>query len=197
MSVDPSRHVAVNRRRCLPAPSGKAGSNVNYLYEFSAGMCFVSGAAIAALGRRWRAKSVLLAVLAVQAMMLFGSTGQALSPGTAGHDGLRENSALLMSEIRNTEGPVLADTFMGLLPLSGRRLVLQPFEMKQLSESGIWDETPLLEDIRKKKFGLILLYAPSEDTLSGVWTGSQLQAVRANYRLAGKRGNVLIYRPRM
>jgi hypothetical protein len=48
-----------------------------------------------------------------------------------------------------------------LLPLDGRRIYLQPFEMTQLQRDGRWDQGPLLASIERRKFPAILIWKPS------------------------------------
>jgi hypothetical protein len=43
--------------------------------------------------------------------------------------------------VAEAEGPVLTDEHMGLLPLNGKRIRFQPFEMTQLSRDGSWSRT--------------------------------------------------------
>jgi hypothetical protein len=49
--------------------------------------------------------------------------------------------------VKEADGPVLADEFMGLIPLSGKTLAFQPFEFKQLVAGGLWDEAPFINEI--------------------------------------------------
>ena len=64
----------------------------------------------------------------------------------------RTELSQLNSLVAETPGAILADEYMGMLTLEGRPLVIQPFEVTQLAWAGKWDQTPLLESIRKKEY---------------------------------------------
>jgi hypothetical protein len=48
------------------ATIGKSGSNVNYLFEFSAGLAFMAGSILATTGKNRWTKAILIGLLAVQ-----------------------------------------------------------------------------------------------------------------------------------
>jgi hypothetical protein len=54
------------------------------------------------------------------------------------------------------EGDVLAEE-MNFTVTTGRRIYLQPFEFSQLAAQGQWDEGPLLEEVRRGAFGVVVL----------------------------------------
>jgi len=177
---------------------GKAGSNVNYLFEFSAGISLVAGAVIAAPGKRlWWLKIPLILLLAWQVNKLYVWTNTDYYPWTMGRvDKERTTIKLLLDKVHQAKGPVLADEFMGLVVLDGRQLYFQPFEFKQLAIAGVWDETPFIDAVQNKEFGMILLYAPRTwDSRRERWTRAQLDAIEDNYVLAGNYAETLIYIP--
>jgi hypothetical protein len=100
--------------------------------------------------------------------------------------------------VEGSDGPVLVDEYSGLLPLDGRRLYLQPFEMTQLQRDGRWDQGPLLASIERREFPAILIWKPAY--ASGVhkdrWTREMLQTIDENYKPAHKYAGPLVYRPR-
>jgi hypothetical protein len=51
----------------------------------------------------------------------------------------REEFEAAVDAIAHADGPVLADELSALLPLAGQAIYIQPFEMKQLAEAGLWD----------------------------------------------------------
>jgi len=93
---------------------------------------------------------------------------------------------------------VLADEQMGLLPLEGRRIYLQPFEMSQLANEGKWDQGPLLRDIADEKFSAVLIFEPpgASGLVEDRWTGEMLEEIEANYEPAKKLAFTTVYRPR-
>ena len=178
---------------------GKSGSNVNYLFEFSAGISLVAGAVIAAPGRRlWLLKIPLILLLAWQVNKLYGWTNRDYYPWTMDRvNNQREEIKLLLDLVSQSKGPVLADEFMGLVVLDGRQLYFQPFEFKQLSIAKVWDETPFIQSVNNKDFGMILLYTPkSWDSRHERWTQAQLRAIENNYAPLALYAETLVLGPR-
>ena len=165
---------------------GKSGSNVNYLFELAAGISLVAGAIIAVPGRRlWLLKIPLILLLAWQVNKLYGWTNRDYYPWTMGRvNNERADIKQLLDLVSQSKGPVLADEFMGLVVLDNRQLYFQPFEFKQLVIAKVWDETPFIQAVQNKQFGLILLYAPASwDSRRERWTQAQLRAIDDNYTL--------------
>jgi len=187
---------------------GKDGSNVNYLFELSAALSLMVGLIIAWpglawkgkawIGQRWWLKVLFMLLLALQIMKLFAwnskeyylwPTNRALNE--------RQDIEMLAKLVEEKQDLVLADEFMGLIPLAGKELVFQPFEFKQLALGGVWDESPFIQNIRNQKFDLILLYdPPTWDSRGARWTQEQLRAIESNYHLLGRLAQTRIYIPR-
>jgi hypothetical protein len=178
---------------------GKSGSNVNYLFEFSAGIALVAGAIIAAPGRRlWLLKIPLILILAWQVNKLYQWTNRDYYPWTMDRvNNQREEIKLMLDLVSHSKGPVLADEFMGLVVLDGRQLYFQPFEFKQLSIAKVWDETPFIQAVNNKEFGMILLYTPkSWDSRHERWTQAQLRAIENNYTPLAFYAETLVLEPK-
>jgi 4-amino-4-deoxy-L-arabinose transferase-like glycosyltransferase len=191
---------------------GKDGSNVNYLFELSAALSLTSGLLLAWLGqtwvgpgwrnqqwvgRRWWLVTAGLILLAYQVNGLYDwNRDDYYRWPTERVIYEAEQIAEMARRVREADGPVLADEFMGLVPLSGKHLVFQPFEFKQLVTSGVWDETTFINAIHERLFVLILLYdPPTWDSQRARWTPAQLHAIQSNYRLAGRLANTQVYVP--
>ena len=166
---------------------GKSGSNVNYLFELSAGWAFMAGAILASTGRKWWSRFILVALLVVQVANTYDWTKDNYYKWVMGRvNNERGAIGILQRYVHEAEGPVLADEFMGLVVLDDRQLAFQPFEFKQLSIAGVWDEMPFIQDINAKKFDMILLYNPSSwDSRKERWTQNQLAAIYLNYEQVG------------
>jgi len=103
----------------------------------------------------------------------------------------------LAQAVQESGGPVLADEYMGLLPLAGKSLYFQPFEFKELAEAGVWDERGLVEAIERREFPLIVMYvAPNWDSIGGRWTEPLQDAITRNYRRVEVRAYTYVFRPR-
>jgi hypothetical protein len=83
---------------------------------------------------------------------------------------------------------------MGMLTLQGRALAIQPFEVTQLSREGQWDQTSLLESIRKNEFSAIIIF----EAWSGErWTPEMRAVINQSYILVDDIGGNKVYFPRM
>jgi hypothetical protein len=176
---------------------GKSGSNVNYLLELSTAFSLVVGSVLVLPAQRWYWKVVILILLAAQLTDIYAwSVNEYYNwpMGRAAHEG--EMIAEMVEMTRQSEKPVLADEFMGVVPLAGKKLAYQPFEFKQLILGGLWDGEPLIRDIFDKKFGYIFLYDPASwDSPHERWTVEQLDAIEQNYHQTGRLAQTIIYQP--
>jgi hypothetical protein len=103
----------------------------------------------------------------------------------------------LAKYIQEAEGPILADEYMGLIPLHGGRLYFQPFEYKQLQAANLWSEAPLIDSIQREEFSIILLYEPLEwNAISVRWTPEVRNNIYAHYSLADTLARTFVYRPK-
>lgn len=184
---------------------GKIGSNINYFLEFSAGLCLLAGFGLSVLhqGVRnpWLAifYCLILAGTAWQGVVFTqkvdADTRQTLDTRLLAFEDLQTLEALVADHL---DLPILADEYMGLVTLNDKDLFLQPFEITQLANGGLFDQQILIEKIEQEQFSLILL---QEDSwwiyaLQERWTPEMLEAIRANYRLVGQYEGTYAYKPR-
>jgi hypothetical protein len=176
---------------------GKVGSDVNYLLELSAALGLATGAFIAWQRERPWLRIALIALLAVQVLALAQS-----SRVPAGLQDYaieqRGEVAHLSRMVARADGPVLTDDYMGLLPLQGRRIYFQPFEMTQLTRDGDWDQRPVLEDIERERFPLIMIWSPpfAREIKRDRWTPRMLEEIHDHYQRTDRLADMVIYRPR-
>ena len=177
---------------------GKVGSDVNYLLELSAALALGAGALIARYASRPEARCALLLALSAQVAIMVQASQYVYAGFQADVIAQRAGLARLEQIVEDSKGPVLADEYAGLLPLDGRRIYLQPFEMTQLQRDGRWDQEPLLESIERRKFPVILIWKPPY--AAGIererWTREMLEAIQENYEPAHKYAGSLVYQPR-
>ena len=177
---------------------GKVGSDVNYLLELSAALGLATGAVISWQHKRPRVRTLLIALLAVQVLAL----GQSSRVASGLQDYVieqRDEVGQLSGIIAEAKGPVLTDDYMGLLPLNGRRIYLQPFEMTQLARDGAWDQRPLIRAIEEERFPVIMMWKPpfAREIKRDRWTPEMLKEIRAHYEPADhKLADMVIYRPK-
>jgi len=92
---------------------------------------------------------------------------------------------------------VLADEDMGLLPLDGRPIFFQPFEMTQLARAGRWDQRAFVAEIERQAFAAVLIYRIPEAPLHRQrWTDEMLEAIERRYVVEERVGPTEVYRPR-
>ena len=177
---------------------GKVGSDVNYLLELSAALSLAAGALIARYGRRPGTRCALLLALAVQVAIMVQASQYVYAGLQADVIAQRTGLARLEGVVEGSKGPVLADEYAGLLPLDGRRIYLQPFEMTQLQRDDRWDQRPFLRSIKRRESSVILIWKPRY--AAGIererWTRGMLEAIEENYEPAHIYAGTVVYRPK-
>ena len=187
---------------------GKEGSNVNYLFELSSALALLAGLVVAFpgtawsgfqwVGKGWWFKTLLMIGFAWQInQMYFWGLHEHYQWTTSRVENEYKDIELITEMIRDSDGLILADEFMGSIPLTGKSLSFQPFEYRQLVKSNIWNEKPFIQAIQDKKFALILLYDPAGwDAINARWTPNQLRAIENSYIMVGRFAQTQILIPR-
>lgn len=168
---------------------GKDGSNVNYLLELGAALCLAGGAAVSVLGTSpvWAQKrhfyqAALVLLLAFQVWLLVDWAQYDFNNRLLSRVEKRAEVDELFRAVQQTDGIILADEYMGLLPLAGKRIYFQPFEYKMLKDGRIWDDSGFMAELREKRFALILWYQPPTwDAIGSRWTPGAANTIRRNY----------------
>ena len=122
----------------------------------------------------------------------------AITTGRTDDVAAEQTLATLVGEAR---GPVLADEDAGFLPLAGRPIELQPFELSQLEYAGRWDQDPLLSAIEHHRYDLILIYKiPDIPVEQYRWTPEMPATIDHAYvvreSVGRSYGTTLVYVPR-
>jgi hypothetical protein len=72
---------------------------------------------------------------------------------------------------------------MGMLTMNERPLYLQPFEVSQLANAGMWDQQPLLDEISNQMFdGVLIHHFGPWPVHRERWTAEMLELIEAFYR---------------
>jgi hypothetical protein len=174
---------------------GKVGSNVNYFLELCAASSLAAGAALAGLRSRPAARNAVVLLLLVQVSVLLGGTRYQRHLRWK----LEQRPVLdeLMDLVHRTDGTVLADEALGLLPLAGRSVHVQPFELTQLAYRGAWDPAPFLAELDRREFAAVLVYkVPWSPIHRTRWTPEMLELLERGYDASGVVGHTVVYRPR-
>ncbi len=177
---------------------GKVGSNVNYYLELIAALAIWSGSIMAGeIPRRGPTSvRVLLFYLAVS-QISWGLIADWLVPVhnlRQQWDQLPQIEAIYdLIEEGVHKGPVIADDHMVMVVKAGQSLYYQPFEYGQLYNSGLWSGKRFLEDIRVRKFPLIMVNTSLREQRwpPGIW-----RVIEENYEMKERCGILAIYTPR-
>ncbi|NUM45434.1 MAG: exo-alpha-sialidase [Anaerolineales bacterium] len=177
---------------------GKIGSNINYYLELAAAFALLAGITLVwSQAHPWRYVAITL-LLAVQMGLLLENSMRTnvdfiLASRLADTTALK----LLEQEVKDTDAPILADEYMGLLTINDRPLYLQPFEVTQLANAGMWNEQPLLDELAAQKFGAVFIHHFDTYALQKErWTPGMLAAIETYYRPVKTLAGTVIYIPR-
>ena len=171
---------------------------MNYLLELSAALALAAGSLVGRYPSRPGVRSALLLALAVQVAILVQASQFTYARFQSGVIQNKDGLIRLEEVVDDANGPVLADEYAGLLPLEGRGIYVQPFEMTQLQRDGRWDQRPLIASIERREFPAILIWKPpyAQRVHRERWTREMLETVDENYRPTHKYAGTLVYRPR-
>ncbi|MBK8021624.1 MAG: hypothetical protein IPK19_09380 [Chloroflexi bacterium] len=175
----------------------KIGSDVNYLWEFSAGLCLLAGLLIAVARRLPILRAALLIALAIQ--ILLATDLSRTKYNALLEDRLVKSEALasVVFYLETHNDPlILADELTGELVISGRQIAFQPFEFSQLSRDGVWDESPFIAALERGEYPVVMVYQPfTNPTLRFErWTQAMLRVLNDRFRPDFISGETTVYR---
>ena len=177
---------------------GKIGSNVNYFLELTVALALVGGALVVwSETYPWRNTTVLLLIalqigLSLRASMQL-NVDWILSQRYSDFNAMQ----MLEQEVKDMDGPVLADEYMGLLTMNDRPLYLQPFELSQLANAGMWDQQPLLDEIKNQNIdGILIHHFDPSPVFKERWTVELLTAIDEYYRPVKTLAGTVMYIPK-
>lgn len=177
---------------------GKVGSDVNYLLELCAALALATGILLARYARRPGTRAALMLALALQVAIMAQASQSVYMGFRDSTVDRRSEISRLEKIIEDSDGPVLADEAMGLIPLGGRRIQLQPFEMTQLAREDKWNQRPLLRSIEREEFSAVLIFEPpgAEFLVEDRWTDEMLDRIKTHYEPQDTLAFTTVYRPR-
>ncbi len=176
---------------------GKVGSQVNYFNEFAVGMAFFLGILVTLANQDKRKQAMSWIILIPLSLWLIYFSNWLVAPILKDRlsPGFRDGFNELRQLIRNTEGDIVIDEYMGALVLENRPIYIQPFDMSQLSRLGLWDQNLFLQDIQKKQFPYIIITKTMPEIMNDRWTPEMLAAIDQNYNILMYFKNTLVYVP--
>ncbi len=177
---------------------GRVGSQVNYLYELVAALCIAAGALVAWLAMLPVLRIIAVLALAAQVSGLREWTQESYAGKITAKIATQREIAQLNAIAAQPE-PMLADEFMGLMPINRKPIEIQPLEFNMLYIAGMWDEQALIQRIQRREFKIIALYVPigSEgNQLAARWPKVVRDAIYENYEMQDRLAENLIYVPK-
>ncbi|MEO0205636.1 MAG: glycosyltransferase family 39 protein [candidate division WOR-3 bacterium] len=181
---------------CIIAISvGKIGANMNYFFEMIALSCVLTGLSLGKLQKEMNEKVYnyfSTSAILVQ-LILFLHMPYLTEPSATKLRG--EDVRRVCNIISNTEGNIISED-AGLLVLSNKSVLFQPFELTQLANQKIWSQGVFIHNIELKLFSLIVLSFDincqvDEERL----TPEMVQAIKENYYIKEKIGAYYLYYP--
>jgi hypothetical protein len=192
---------------------GKIGSNINYLLELSAAMCLIIGLVLSWDNEPLREETKGTSSTILDRWLPLINAGctilVALQVGGFIQYSLSEPVETLKWRIKPTkqltylnwyvstkDEPVLVDEFMGLLVTQNRPIEFQPFEMTQLANASIWDQSEFVKSIELQQPSTILLHHfLGYPVYTERWTPEMLKAISENYIVTTLAADTLIFDP--
>lgn len=177
---------------------GRAGAGDEALFPLAAALSLAAGAIFNWVRRTAWVNALLAALLALQINAMINRTrADVLAPIQE----LRAQQAdltELYSMVQQAGGRVLADTYAGLLPLSGHPVLFQPVEFGYLEAAGRWDNRALIGQIDRQEFAYIFFHIPADrpQALAERWSPAVREAVYNRYQQTGRVSSVYIWTPR-
>jgi hypothetical protein len=176
--------------------AGMGNASASDLFEVVAALCLASGAFIAWAGESYWLKALLVFMLALQINVLTDWSRREYIPALMNKVTDTRQVEQLAQYVQEAQGPILADEYMGLIPLYGRRLYFQPVEYKQLQAANLWSEDSLVASIEREEFSAILLYEPRDRSAISIrWTQEVRNTIYAHYMLEDTLARNFVYRP--
>jgi len=171
---------------------GRAGSGFWYGSELEVALAFVFGVATTPIPDDKKKMGNNGWMLAIQLIIYWGMLGH--SPY---HMSLRSTYKAEVPRIKEiiaaTDGPILADDYIGLLAQAGRPIYFEPTSMTQLYYAGRWSQEPFLTELRKGTFAVILMTKTATPNTHR-WTRAMMEAIHERYYVASSIGDTEVWR---
>ncbi len=175
----------------------KSGSYLNYFVEWLCVIAVLVGMGMDDILGIWsrlktessiKARELVLAMAAPAACILqpIGVVNPVL--GSSWHVGDRADKEALLAEVKMARGPIISDE-MVMLIRGGKPVVWESMIFAELAATGVWDEKPFLDKIRKHEFSMLIV-GPRHVFSENVWN-----AFRAEYPVKRAFGDFTMYLP--
>lgn len=174
---------------------GKVGANTNYFFEMITLMCVLSGFFLYRIKKHIDEKkhNLFKNIAIFTQLLLFLHIPFITEPAITKSD--RLNFERLSQIFSNTTGEIISED-SGILVLNKKEVLFQFFEFTQISNQKLWNQKPFLEDIKNKRFSMIVLSFDIDCFVDKErLTPEMVEAIKKNYRISDKIGEYFIYIP--
>lgn len=159
---------------------GKTGSDYNYFLELSLVLVVLLGYAA---GEAMKPSPPAHRWASLMPLLLLVQLGASLHLPSVPVRALGEANRTVSAIIQRTPGLILSEN-VSLLLFNHRPVTYSGFELANLVERGIWDQSKVLQDLRAKRYALVVV---EYRTLRGLYTDRRytdemLRLFRENYR---------------
>jgi hypothetical protein len=177
--------------------AGEIGANHNHLLETHLALVLISTSLVGSLvhslqiawkegqgqAKLWQQSALACVGIGLLTLQFWNFVERPAWYGNQ-FDPLDNHSGRYLALIRSQPGEVLADD-VALLVAAGRPLRYDdPSTMGPAVESGVWDESHLIEEVRQQHFSVIMLPIGPKETVDakGRWTSAFLTALHESYK---------------
>ena len=169
---------------------GKVGAAGNYILEAHVALAIFWGLSLFEAAKsaneipRRRATWVMLSLMAILVNLHaihLAQTGRLLFSRPNPGKGSYGKSNMLMRVVREYPDPLLCEQPIFLLR-AGKKVLFQPFIMSELSREGKWNQGKFVDDLRRRKFSLIVTGQDMfREGFLWQYTDEMRRAIRENY----------------
>ncbi|MCK9554634.1 hypothetical protein M0R36_02290 [bacterium] len=177
----------------------REGCNTNFRLEFSIAMTIIISILLFEfLNARHLFGAVMLYILILLSWFFPNGEPRKLAEWKNYH-ALQKRVDNINRIIKKSEGPVLTHYACWAL-FNDKDFLFDSFGMSSMSWAKLWDEKPVIDDIKNSKFSLIILQksvdTPQYEPGYRTWTGQILRTIRDSYKLYKEDIGTYIYIPK-
>jgi len=155
----------------------KVGAYVNYLIEFSMAIAFLTGLALGWARERPVVRGLVMTAVLLQALWTIRVEVRErwVVPRVTA------DMAVLLEKMRRTPDPIVSDTAIGLIPLSGHPLYFESYTLSMFKDNGRWDDAPVMDDLRHRRIQLLALRRTRRGYFPEWWRTEMLETIERFY----------------
>jgi hypothetical protein len=155
----------------------KVGAYVNYLIEFSVAIAFLIGLALGWARERPAVRGLVMTAVLLQALWTIRVEVRErwVVPRVTA------DMAVLLEKMRRTPDPIVSDTAIGLIPLSGHPLYFESYTLSMFKDNGRWDDAPVMDDLRHRRIQLLALRCTRRGYFPAWWRREMLETIERFY----------------